>query len=228
MGTLPPTALRRTPRRHQRNSASEEHSYHHGDLANALIDAGLRLLADGGADALTLRAAARLAGVSHAAPYRHFEDKMALLAAIAEQGFRLLAETMQAAVNAHPGDPLRQYRLCATAYVRFATEHPHHFRVMFEGKTGSRQKYPALLSAAEGTLAVLISAIRIAQNAQLLRNDIVAEEIALTSWSLVHGVALLTAGEQFPASVRERYVPREITEEYIGLLLEGIAATRSL
>src|SRR5215467_12607566 len=81
----------------QAHEAGEQHLYHHGDLRAALIRAGLAILAEEGVQALTLRAAARRAGVSHNAPYRHFADKEALLAAIAEEGFIDLAARVEEA-----------------------------------------------------------------------------------------------------------------------------------
>ena len=81
-------------------------TYHHGNLRNALIVASMAILAEEGAAALTLRKAARKAGVSHAAPYRHFADKDALLAAIAEEGFQRLSAMIETAVAPPPPDSL--------------------------------------------------------------------------------------------------------------------------
>src|SRR5690348_12591495 len=110
-------------------------AYQHGDLRHALIQAGLKLLAEGGAGELSLRAAAELAGVSHAAPYRHFKDKNALLAAIAEEGFRQLTARMRQELAACSGDDLAaRLRASAVGYVRFAVENPASFRLVFGGK----------------------------------------------------------------------------------------------
>src|SRR6266700_5995996 len=83
-------------------------TYHHGDLRNALIQAGLEMLSESGAAALDLRKVARKAGVSHAAPYRHFADKQALIAAINEEGFHRLAERIQATLHDVPDEPFEQ------------------------------------------------------------------------------------------------------------------------
>src|SRR6266478_9089319 len=98
--------------------------YHHGDLRHALIQAGLEMLAEGGAAALDLRKVARKAGVSHAAPYRHFADKQALIAAINEEGFHRLAERIQHALQEVPDDAFEQLFGIARAYVQFAQENP--------------------------------------------------------------------------------------------------------
>src|SRR6185369_11386433 len=100
-------------------------SYQHGDLRHALIQAGLKLLGERGVEGLSLRAAAELAGVSHAAPYRHFADKDALVAAIAEEGFRLLTRRMRDEIDASgSNDALARLQASAIGYVSFAVEHP--------------------------------------------------------------------------------------------------------
>ena len=107
-------------------------SYQHGDLRPALIQAGLKLLTEGGVAGLSLRAAAQLAGVSHAAPYRHFRDKDALVQAIAEEGFRLLTRRMRLEIDGCGStDVLVRLRASAVGYVSFALEHPGYFRTIF-------------------------------------------------------------------------------------------------
>src|SRR5688572_2247793 len=93
---MAPTSKSRTPR------ATPPRAYHHGDLRRALLDAALTILRTEGLDALTLRAAARAAGVSQTAPYRHFDDRTALLAGVAEDGFVRLRERLQRAVSTPP------------------------------------------------------------------------------------------------------------------------------
>src|SRR5215510_9562369 len=123
-------------------------AYQHGDLRRALIQAGLKLLGEGGVRQLSLRAAAELAGVSHAAPYRHFRDKDALVAAIAEQGFRLLTRRMREEIDAAgSADLLVRLRASAWGYVSFAIENPGYFRTIFGGipcDEGAPPRDPAL------------------------------------------------------------------------------------
>jgi AcrR family transcriptional regulator len=104
--------------------------YHHGDLRRALVTAALAAVAEDGADKFTLRDVARRAGVSVAAPYRHFRDKEALLAAVAAECALELGKAMDAAVAAAPPDPLERFRATGIAYVRFAVENPRHFRAI--------------------------------------------------------------------------------------------------
>ncbi len=163
-------------------STSAERGYHHGTLRTALVGAALDLLADDGADAVSLRAVARRAGVSAMAPYRHYPDKEALLAAVATQGFDGLRDVLSVADAAGPTD--RALVAQAVAYVRYALENPALFRLMF----GSRRlgTHPELAAAGEAAYAVL--AARVAAEAPA---NIDREARALGCWSLVHGLASL-------------------------------------
>src|SRR6202047_518121 len=107
----------------------ESGTYHHGDLRAACLSAALELLEEGGATALSLRAVARRARVSPAAPYRHYADRDALVSAVAAVGYRELAESLAAASPA-PSTP-DDLAAVAAAYVQFALQRPALFRVMF-------------------------------------------------------------------------------------------------
>ena len=169
-------------------------TYHHGNLRRALLDAGLGLIERSGPDALTLREVARRAGVSQTAPYRHFEHKEALVAAVAEEGLRDLTEWLRLAAAKAP-DPVRAFADMGVAYVRFANAHPAHFRVMFGPGAPDRARHPSLRAADAAAHAQLVTVIEAGQRS----GDIVAtdaRELALGAWSLVHGLASLLAGGQ--------------------------------
>ena len=165
--------------------------YHHGDLPRALLDSALRIVEAQGTDALTLRAVARLAGVSQAAPYRHFANKEALLAGVAEEGFRSLMSAMRQSVRACGDMPLARLRAVGIGYVTFATTHPSHFRVMFGRDMADRSAFPALRQVAGDTLAIVVDAIADCQRAGLVRSEEPAADLALTAWSSVHGLSTL-------------------------------------
>src|SRR3954462_15476305 len=124
-------------------------TYHHGDLPAALLRAAGRTLEKRGIGALSLRETARRAGVSHNAPYRHFSDREALLAALAAEGFAMLGERLRGKAAREMGE----------AYVRFALEKPQRFRLMFGGVL-SLAKSPELRSAAESAHQALVEGFK--------------------------------------------------------------------
>jgi AcrR family transcriptional regulator len=163
-------------------------SYHHGDLKRALTSAALSLVAERGPKGFTLTEAARRAGVSAAAPYRHFTDKAHLLATVAEQGFLDLHAALAAGADAAPG-PAGKLSGIGRAYVRWAVGHPDQYRVMFGADTDKTQ-HPSLAAAAGQAFGHLLDAIAGCQAAGLLRGE-QPRELAGPLWSLVHGIASL-------------------------------------
>lgn len=117
-------------------------TYHHGDLKNALIKAGVEILAKDGVSGLSLRKVALKAGVSHAAPYAHFADKQALIAAISTEGFRQLYERVSGVAEKYQGQPEKQLTEAAWAYVQFAMDDRDRFKVMFSGVLEKEKDYP--------------------------------------------------------------------------------------
>jgi AcrR family transcriptional regulator len=177
--------------------AKTERRYHHGDLRRTLIDAALRIVEKAGPGALSLRELARRAGVSHAAPYRHFASREALLGALAIEGFRGLGAEMQAGAG-DERDPLRRFRALGLAYVRYAVAHPGHFKVMFSSDLHDAGETPELRAAGEPTLQALIECLAEAQAAGLVRaGDPTA--LAVPAWSMVHGVSMLLVDRQLQA-----------------------------
>ncbi len=172
-----------------RRTARGRDRYHHGNLRPALVKAGLALIARGGPGALTLRAAARRAGVSQTAPYNHFADKQALLAAVAEQGFRAVADEMRQAATGHDTDPLGRLRSLGLAYVNFARAHPAHFRVMFGPEVGDNAAHPTLQAATTETFDLLRTTVADCQGAGLMVGDPVTMAVRL--WSAIHGLTSL-------------------------------------
>ena len=164
-------------------------TYHHGDLRAALLRASAKVLEKQGIAGLSLRDVARRAGVSHNAPYRHFPDRDALLAALAAEGFSLLAEEMRS----------QSGRAMGEAYVRFALEHPQRFRLMFGGALDF-SKYPELRSAADGAYQSLVQAFK----------DLPRPELAAAgAWSLVHGLSHLLLDGHFAQADRTAFA-REV------------------
>lgn len=167
--------------------ASTKSAYHHGDLRRAILDAALAILEKEGAEALTLREVARRLGVTSAAPYHHFADKEAILAAVAEEGFIELVAAMEPPPSAKK--PIAKLRAQGMGYVRFAAAHPAHYRVMF-GRLVDIPKYPSLHVAADKAFNALLGSIVAAQAAKAIRAGDPTEH-ALVAWSTVHGLAML-------------------------------------
>jgi AcrR family transcriptional regulator len=172
-------------------STERRDTYHHGDLKRALTEAALGLVSEKGPKGFTLREVARRAGVSAAAPYRHFADKADLLAAVATQGFVQFHETLSA-VAAETTDLHERMVNMARAYVRWAVTHPDYYQAMF-GAEIDKGDHPELLTAGARAFDDLLDAITRCQEADILP-DGDAREIAGPTWSLLHGIALLTIG----------------------------------
>lgn len=167
----------------------EAGTFHHGDLRRALLDGAMLLLEREGPLGVGLRAAARLAGVSQTAPYRHFPDKSAILAALAERGFGELRERMAAAGRAQ-ADPRQKLLAIGETYVSLAAERPHLFRLMFGPQVADKSRCPRVEEAGKAAYQVLLEAIAEAQRARVLREGD-PTHLALAHWAAVHGLASL-------------------------------------
>jgi AcrR family transcriptional regulator len=164
-------------------------AYHHGDLRRTLLETALKLLEQQDASVLTLREVARRAGVTHSAPYHHFKTKTDLLAALAEEGFRALyAEQLKAADKAGP-DPMRRLEALGVAYVKFADEQRGYFRVMYRSGVGGWEQFPGVTGAKQLSFVLLTTTANEALASTGAEIDLL--EMALTAWSMVHGLATL-------------------------------------
>lgn len=171
-------------------STSKAGSYHHGDLRAALVSAALQMLEESDVETVSLRAVARRAGVSAMAPYRHYPDKEALLAAVAQTGF----DGLRAALTLADSTSLAEEALLAqgVAYVRYAMEKPVLFRLMFGPPR--RGKHIDLRASSETAFSVLVQ--RVAQQTRPAE----LQARILGYWSLVHGLAMLILDDQTPVA----------------------------
>jgi AcrR family transcriptional regulator len=191
-------------------------TYHHGDLKRALTHAALELVQEKGPKGFTLREVSRRAGVSVAAPYRHFADKAQLLAAVATQGFVQLHDTLSA-IAAERADLTKQVLDMGRAYVRWAVTHPDYYQVMFGSELDKNDA--DLLTAGSRAFADLLDAIVRCQHARLLP-DGDPRDIAGPTWSLLHGVATLTIGRDLNhVGIRED--PQALADRAVRRLLFG-------
>ncbi len=183
--------------------AKKEGSFHHGDLEWALLEAASQLLEKEGPSGVGLRAAARLAGVSHNAPYRHFRNRESILAALAARGLDELGDRMAKAARGHE-DARRALVAIAETYVSLAAERPHLFRLMFGQEVADKERYPAVREAGLRAYQVLVDTILEGQRSGAIRPGS-PEELALGHWAIVHGVASLHVdGRMLEERARER------------------------
>ena len=164
--------------------------YHHGDLRAALLAEGLRLVETSGADALSLRAVARAAGVSATSVYRHFPDKRALMMALAQEGVRRLGEAQRGAA-AVAGSGAAAFSATGVAYVRFALANPGLFRLTFT--------YPGI-DVGDPTSDAAASLLHDHALDMAHGDARQARIVALRAWALVHGLALLMLDGRVPPS----------------------------
>lgn len=191
----------------------QSRDYHHGDLRRALLAAARTLVASRGAPRVSLRAIAREAGVSPAAPYHHFQDRESILAAVAGAGFSELEAAMEEATRgADESDPLRRLQGAGIAYVRYAVANPEVYRLMFSGLLSDRRRFPELKERSDAAFAVLIRLLGRGDTSGGDRGDLPA--VALATWSTVHGLALLLIEgllREETGSLEAGEVAREVT-----------------
>jgi AcrR family transcriptional regulator len=200
------------------STAAPERSYHHRDLRRALICSALEILSESGVAGLSLRATARRANVSAMAPYRHFADKEALLAAVAEYGFGQLTARFSAAAAA-AADP--RARLCAlgVAYVAFARDEPSLFKLMFGPAIEKKSAHPAL---DEAGCACFNGLRRAVEAARFFDGDPQPEDVSLACWALVHGLASLIVDGRL--SEGDAGAGEAIAARLAGLLADSLSA----
>jgi AcrR family transcriptional regulator len=186
----PKSALKRAPA----GAAAEVHRpYHHGDLSRALVLAGRRILENEGADALSLRAAAREAGVSPAAPYHHFKDKGELLDAVAGEGWHELGEAI-ARARADAPDPRAAITEIGVAYVRFARENPALYRLMYRAAC-DKKTMPDHAKGSDGGIGQVAQAIL--EAGAHPESDQELRIIQIAAWCTAHGVAEMAGFKDF-------------------------------
>ena len=168
---------------------SERKPYHHGDLRSALIAAAEAELTENGVDGFSLRATAKRAGVSHAAPAHHFRDAGALLDAVAAEGFaRLTAAMKEEQAQASP-EPMAQLAAAGIGYVRFAMANPQMFQLMFApSRRGSAEA--ALRRNADAAFSVVVNAVGGLRGREAMRTEAGWRDSA-ACWAMAHGYAQL-------------------------------------
>ncbi len=184
-------------------------TYHHGDLKNALIQAGVDILARDGIGALSLRSVAREAGVSHSAPYAHFSDKQALIAAISTEGFHRLHAQLETVSAPLKEQPHNQITACARAYANFAVQERDIFNIMFSGVLEQEKAYPEFVEISTATAALLAGIVGSCQSAGIFpagKTDL----LSVVIWGQLHGIVTLALEKQISHNVLDQYPLDEI------------------
>jgi AcrR family transcriptional regulator len=197
--------------------------YHHGDLRRVLIDAALQLVGEGGPDAVSVREAARRAGVSPGAPFRHFPSRDALMQAVAEEAQRRFRTEIEVALLEAPaGDPLARFRSLGLAYVRWAMRNPTHFEILSSRRFFDHDKAAGvsadnaeLIELTERTLAEAFA------QGQLRSGDLKTVQIA--GRALVYGFARMNIDGHFPRWGVSGGEAERTAVAIIDLFIEGIA-----
>lgn len=203
--------------------STNQERYHHGDLRTALVDAALRTLESETPQAISLRGLAREAGVSHAAPYHHFADLDALLAAVAARGFQILRDDMsRTSVEAEP-DPFIRLQAAGTAYVTFAVTRPELFRLMFSGRWKSGGGSSELREAEDSAFETLERMTAGAVGSDEERAGAVSTA-ARAAWAMVHGIAMLLVDNRIetPAGRDPVEAAEQLTREMTTVLGRGL------
>lgn len=202
--------------------AASASSYHHGNLREALIAEGLALAAEGGLDAVSIREVARRAGVSPAAPFRHFSDKVALMTAVAEEAMaRFRAEITASLQREASDDPIRGIRAIGKAFLDWARRNPTHFEII-----SSRRAIDFAGSASLGAdnaqiQAQMVSLLEEAARRGLLRVDD-PQLIQITGRALVYGLARMLIDGQFPSWGIAEDEAESMMERSLDLFLAGL------
>jgi AcrR family transcriptional regulator len=195
--------------------------YHHGNLREALIEAAQELIGAKGPAGFTIAEAARLAGVSPAAPYRHFRDAESLLAEVATRGFDAFRDRLAAALAAAPAtDPASAAEAVGRAYLAFAREESAFYAAMFEARI-SREPYPDLQAAGDRAFAVLRTLSDRLAGAARIQPRPPALMIALHIWSTAHGVASLF-GRADPSRRPLPMSAEDLLEAAVLIYLQGL------
>ncbi|PRY26277.1 TetR family transcriptional regulator [Aliiruegeria haliotis] len=197
----------------------KKRGYHHGNLRQALVDAALDLIDAKGPQGFTLSEAAKAAGVTPAAVYRHFQGREDLIAEVARQGFEIFADLMEFAFDKGQPSALASFEATGRAYLAFAMKYPGHYKAMFESGL-SVNRTPELAAAATRSKLVLERA------AQELSEHIPPEKrppaqmVSAHIWSMSHGVVELYA-RGVPGG-RAPFPPEDLLETGIGIYLRGL------
>ena len=207
-----------------RSRTPQPKPYHHGDLRRALIEAGFQLVEERGVEQLSMREAARRAGVSPGAPFRHFESREALVTAVAVEAQRRFRAEIDAALKEAPrGDPLGRYRAFGIAYLRWAMRNPAHFEIISSGRLFDYDKSADLVRDNAEVIGMVERTLKEAlAQGQLRLADL--DRVQIAGRALVYGFARMNIDGHFPRWGVASGEAERTAEAIVDLFIDGIAS----
>jgi len=195
--------------------------YHHGDLRNSLLTVAEDLLRQRGISDISLREVAKLAGVSHTAPYRHFRDKDQLLQALAAVGYRRLADALLAIRDEYEEQPETALLKGGEAYVELAVNHPQMTQLMFGGMVSRDEVSADLAECGDAAFDALLALVDLGIAHSLYRNGD-RMTIALAAWSMMHGLSMLVIAGQLGQYADSKEAVKKLAQDVGDVLLHGL------
>jgi len=217
------TAKKKPARRAAPRRPPARRDYHHGNLRQALIDAALELVREGGGEAVSVREAARRAGVSPGAPFRHFPTRTALMTAVAEESMRRFRAEIDAALLEAPADqPLRRLRAIALAYLRWAMRNPAYFEVHSTQRLFDFDSATALHADDREIRAATHATVTEAARQGLLRSDDI-NLVQIAGRALVYGFSRMQIDGHFARWGIPEAGAERMAEAVVDLFIDGIS-----
>lgn len=203
--------------------------YHHGRLRAALIESASEMLEIEGLEAVTLRAVARRAQVSHNAPYHHFKNKAQLLASVATLGFRQLVESIEKAQSEFaPDDFVSRFLCVGRNYMKFALQNPAKFRLMFRPELTRAKENEELQQAEQRAFQLLLETLELGKKLGAIPETQPLEPIALFAWGEVHGLSILMI-DQIIGETSLGAIPHDrIVNDMTMMIVQGLSHSAGL
>jgi AcrR family transcriptional regulator len=219
-----PSSAKPSPTNSKRRSVKSPKPYHHGDLKRVLIDAALDLVEEVGVEGVSVREAARRAGVSPGAPFRHFPNRIALMTAVAEEAQKLFRAEIDAALaELPPGNPLARFRCVGLAYLRWAMRNPTHFEIISSGRYFDHDN-AAGVSRDNAQVIEMTESALVEAHAQGQLRSADLKQVQIAGRALVYGFARMNIDGHFPRWGIADAEAERMAEAILDLFIEGIAA----
>lgn len=227
MPIVVPTEKTTTPKKHpaQKTAEKKRSTYHHGNLRETLIAATLEMIEESGPENVSMREVAKRAGVSSGAPFRHFENRTALLRAVAEQAMGRLREGVAATLEkASHADPLTQFKAIGEGYLAWALGNPTHFLILSDRKIIDLEEPQSLRQDNDAIHAIMNRLLDEADQQGFLRTGIMKESLPLMARALCYGLARMYIDGHMPEAGVKQHGARKAVSAALDQFVDGIAS----